>query len=104
MPPLKRLKSVTLEKKEPEANNEYKNLELSEHKLYIKCQNVSTMLVVRTALTAAEVVSFLSEAVVDLQAWDADSTDEGSTESDGSLDVSSDEGEVKDSHQESTVS
>lgn len=89
MPPLKRLKSITIA---PESNQEeYKKLDLSEYKVYIKCQNVNTMLAVRTGLTAAEVVSFLSEAVADLQAWDVESSDAESQGSEASSDVSTED-------------
>lgn len=39
-------------------------------KVSIRCQNVSSVVPVKSGLSAAEVVNYLSEALVDLESWD----------------------------------
>lgn len=43
---------------------------LLEHKVEVKCQNVSEVFLVKSALDASEVLVFLKEALVDLEGWD----------------------------------
>lgn len=50
-----------------ESNNQG---EVVEHKLSVECRNVKEVFVVKTSLSPEEIVEFLKEALVDLEAWD----------------------------------